>query len=138
MDFLRPPWWRFFSSTVFPETRVLFFWHNYCIVTGVDWYFWLELKYHFWRLILCSMRYNFIFEITQQAYTYCMCYWRRSGVFIFNFEHTFSSVSIVDFEQVNVSLVMVRWFRDRQMLLLLTLNRFHTVFWCFHCELWKS
>ena len=32
---------------------------------------------------------------------------RRSGVFIVNFEHiyTFSSVSIVEFEQVNVSWV---------------------------------
>ena len=36
--------------------------------------------------------------------------WRRSGVFIFNFEHIlhlFSTVSIVDFEQVNVSWVAI-------------------------------
>ena len=33
-------------------------------------------------------------------------HWRRSGVFIVHFEHTtFSSVSIVDFEEVNVSWV---------------------------------
>ena len=33
------------------------------------------------------------------------CYWSRSSVFIFNFEHfrPFSSVSIVEFEQVNVT-----------------------------------
>ena len=37
---------------------------------------------------------------------------RRSGVFIINFEHIshlFSSVSTVDFEQVNVSWVTVSW-----------------------------
>ena len=36
---------------------------------------------------------------------------RSSGVFVVNFEHIklFSSVSIVDFEQVNVS-----WVRDRK------------------------
>ena len=35
--------------------------------------------------------------------------WRRSGVFIVNFEHIFTlfpSVSIVDFEQVNVGWVI--------------------------------
>ena len=39
-----------------------------------------------------------IYEVSRQ--------WRRSGVFIVNFEHIshpFSSVYIVDFEQVNVS-----------------------------------
>ena len=35
------------------------------------------------------------------------CYWRRSDVFVVNFEHIslFPSVSVVDFEQVNVSWV---------------------------------
>ena len=35
-------------------------------------------------------------------------YWRHSGMFIVNFDHIshfFSSVSVVDFEQINVSLV---------------------------------
>ena len=36
-------------------------------------------------------------------------HWRHSGAFIVNFEHIprfFSSVSIVDFEQVNISWVI--------------------------------
>ena len=41
------------------------------------------------------------------------CHWRRSGVFIVNFEHIshlFPSVFVVDFEQVNV--VWVRTMSD--------------------------
>ena len=36
------------------------------------------------------------------------CHWRCSGVFIVNFE-PFSSVSLVDFEQVNVGWIIILW-----------------------------
>ena len=48
---------------------------------------------------MCEIWSKVIIKIPEQRY------WRRSGVFIVNFEHfyyLFSSVSIIEFEQVNV------------------------------------
>ena len=61
--------------------------------------------------------------------------WCCSGVLIVKLATYFtlsSSVSIVDFEQINVSWVVIL------MSSLLTLDRFHSVFWCFYCWHWAS
>ena len=47
----------------------------------------------------------YLFKVNHKNSKNVNSQWRRSGVFIVNFEHIFhlSSVSVVDFEQVNIS-----------------------------------
>ena len=89
-------------------------------------------------------------------------YWSRSVVFIVSFEHILhtSGISIVVFEEVNIHLFkanngyirimyqicskltikkLVWRYRSRSgVLLLLTLNIFHTLFWRYHCWFWRG
>ena len=59
-----------------------------------------------------------------QSYNYCQ---------LWTYFTYFSSSSVLDFEQVNVS--WVQWLKllQLQLSLLLTLNRFHTLLWYFWC-----
>ena len=89
-------------------------------------------------------------------------YWSRSVLFIVSFEHILhtSGISIVGFEEVNIRLfkanngytrimyqicskltikkLVWRYWSRSGVLLLLTLNIFHTLFWRYHCWFWRG